>query len=305
MSLQSDVVSRRQATSLGWSDGQVNSHVAAGLWRRLHHGVFVTHAGPLTWRVNLWAALLHAGTGAVASHRSAARLHGLLDCDPSTVELLVPWGHRVRARPGLVVRSSRLLDDRVHPSKSVPQTRVEHTVLDLVEQSSATEDVVSWVLVACQRRATTPERLAEAMNTRPRQRHRRLVLDVLSEAQNGVASLLERRYHRDVEVAHGLPPARRGDRVKVLGRTWYADARHDEYATRIELEGLRWHPSDARWRDDVRDNSAVIAGDVVLRFGWRAVAGDPCRVAAEVATVLRARGWTGEPRRCGPGCTIR
>jgi hypothetical protein len=41
-----------------------------------------------------------------------------------------------------------------------------------------------------------------------------------------------------------------------------------------------------RWYDDVRHP------------------GQPCVVAAQVATVLRASGWSGTARRCGPHCTV-
>ncbi len=51
-----------------------------------------------------------------------------------------------------------------------------------------------------------------------------------------------------------------------------------------------------------RDNRLVVAGDVVLHFGWRDVIGRPCEVAAQVTQVLRVRGWTGSPRACGPSC---
>jgi hypothetical protein len=209
LAAQDAVVTRAQAIAAGWTDGQVTRHLLSGRWRRLHHGVFVTHTGPVSWRADVWAGLLHAGPGAVASHRTAARLQGLVDEDPSDVELLVPWGHRVRERPGIVVRSSRALDERRHPSRSLPQTRVEHTVLDLTHGAIRDDDVVGWVLTACQRRATTPDRLAAALQARPRQRHRGLLLDVLVEAKDGIASALESHYHGDVELPHGLPRARR------------------------------------------------------------------------------------------------
>jgi hypothetical protein len=301
---QLGVVTRRQAEQSGWTQGQINRHLTSGRWRALHRGVFVTHTGPVSWSARVWAALLHAGPAAVVSHRTAARLQGLLDDDPVDVELLLPWERRVQAKPGVVVRRARNLDRQRHPSRSIPQPRVEHTVLQLAAVAEDERDVVSWLLTACQRRRTTPERIAAALTTWCRHSRRRLILEVLSEAQDGIASILERRYHRDVELPHGLPRASRGEKVVVAARHWYADVRYHRFRTRVELEGLRWHPLDERWRDDVRDNNAVLSGDVVLRFGWRAVVGDPCESAAQVAAVLLARGWTGRPRACRPGCPV-
>lgn len=301
---QLGVVARQQAEATGWTEGQVNRHLASGRWRRLHRGVFVTHTGPVSWSARVWAAMLHAGPDAVASHRTAARLQLLVDEDPRNVELLVPWERRLQDQPGVVVRRTRDLHGQRHPSRTIPQTRVEHTVLHLAQAAADEQEVVTWLLTACQRRTTTPERLARALATWSRHRHRRLILDVLSEAESGVASTLERHYRRDVELPHGLPRGSRDEMVTVRGRHWYADVRYGRYRTRIELEGLRWHPENARWRDDVRDNHAVLTGDVVLRFGWRAVVGGPCETAAQVGVVLTQRGWQGQPRACRTGCTV-
>jgi hypothetical protein len=64
-------------------------------WQRVHFGVFATHLGPLDWRARVSAALLSCGEGAVASHGSAARLHGLVDQDPDDIEVLIPTNRRV------------------------------------------------------------------------------------------------------------------------------------------------------------------------------------------------------------------
>ena len=124
---QAGVVSRQQALQVGWTTDQIETHCRRGRWRRLHPGTYAAVTGELPWQAQLWAGLLHAGPSAVASHRSAARLQLLVDSDPDVVELTVPWGHRVTDRPGLVVRSSRHLEVRRHPARSLPQTRVEDT----------------------------------------------------------------------------------------------------------------------------------------------------------------------------------
>lgn len=299
---QCGVVSREQAMAAGWTTDQVQRNRRGGHWRRLHPGTYATFTGPLSWQAQLWAALLHAGDGAVASHRTAGRLQGLVDVEPVPLELLVPWGRTVSPRPGITTRSSRHIDARRHPARSVPQTRVEETVLDLVELSLTSDDVVAWLARACQRRTTSSDRLLESVHRRPRLRHRRLVLEALGAVSSGVASPLEHRYRRDVEQAHGLPRASRGERIAVGGRHWYADVRYPSHRVRVELEELEWHRAEDRWRDRIRDNAAVLYGDVVLRYDWRAVAGRPCVTAAEVARVLQARGWPNAPQLCSPTC---
>jgi len=64
----------------------------------------------------------------------------------------------------------------------------------------------------------------------------------------------------------------------------------------VELDG-QVHAAE-RLRDARRDNAALLDGEVTLRYGWPDVTERSCRVAWEVAAILRAQGWAGEPRRC-------
>ncbi len=301
--LQSDVVHRRQALTLGWTADQIRHQVRRGSWRQLYPGVYLTNTGAPTYGARVWAALLHAGPPAVASHATAARLQGLLDEDPEVIQVSVPHGHRATRQPGLRIHHARAWTIRRRPAASVPQTQVEDTVLDLIGLTRDPDDVVRWVLRACQRRLTTPARLRGALGRRRRQRHRALVKELLAEAAGGIASALERRYRLDVELAHALPRATRaGAWLGPDGRRRYFDVRYKRWRLRVELEGLAYHPEDRSWVDHDRDNAAVLAGDVVLRYGWRPVVGSPCDVAAQVAGVLTLRGWTGEVAACGSGC---
>jgi hypothetical protein len=162
------------------------------------------------------------------------------------------------------------------------------------------------VLSAIQRRLTTADRIRCVLDTRPRHRWRRLIIDMLSEARDGVASALELRYQRNVERRHGLPGGVRNRREQVPGSaSTYRDVRYPQWTTIIELDGREAHPLDEKFRDYRRDNRATIAGDASLRYGWRDVAGDPCAVAAQVAVLLIARGWGGSPQPCGTACGLR
>lgn len=109
---------------------------------------------------------------------------------------------------------------------------------------------------------------------------------------------------RDVERAHRLPQGSRQYAVRRPGGRWYDDVRYARFGVTVELDGRAAHPDEARWRDMRRDNAAAVDGRRVLRYGWTDVAGQPCAVAAQVATVLRASGWAGPVRRCGPHCTV-
>ena len=70
----------------------------------------------------------------------------------------------------------------------------------------------------------------------------------------------------------------------------------------MELDGTAAHPAEGRWRDTRRDNENLVQGTATLRYDWPDATEHRCRTAAELAAVLRRRGWPGTLRPCGPGC---
>jgi very-short-patch-repair endonuclease len=113
--------------------------------------------------------------------------------------------------------------------------------------------------------------------------------------------LLELRYLRDVERPHRLPAGRR---QRGVAGTWQ-DVWYEEFTTVVELDGRLGHAeAQGGWRDMARDNAAAVRSEVTLRYGWADVTTRPCEVAAQVAEVLRNRGWPRTPRKCGDSCRL-
>jgi very-short-patch-repair endonuclease len=179
---------------------------------------------------------------------------------------------------------------------------VEETVLDLVQFARNFDEVCGWITRACGRRLTTEERLRAAMASRKKMRWRPELDDILAAAGDGIHSVLEYRYLRDVERAHGLPRSKHQVRVVVDGKSAYRDAYYEEYQVVVELDGRAAHPDDERWRDNRRDVNAGTRGIVTYRYGWRDVYSHPCETALLQARILRQRGWKGTPRPCSPQC---
>ncbi|NDL56682.1 type IV toxin-antitoxin system AbiEi family antitoxin domain-containing protein [Phytoactinopolyspora mesophila] len=303
LSVQHGVISRRQAIAAGLSIRQIERRLVSGRWCRIHRGVYATFTGPLIYEALLWAAILRAGRDAVASHQTAAFLDGVCDDPGEVIHVTVPAGRHVRGRIDRVrVHYAHRLARTRHPTRLPPRTRIEETVLDLIDDTCLAREVETWVSRACQRRRTTAERLAEALGMRPKIRWRPMLESMLVDVSEGAESPLELRHLRRVERAHGLPTGRRQRRV-AGGRTVWIDVDHDEYMLRIELDGRLGHVEEGRFRDRRRDNLATVDGRATLRYGHADVFGDPCGVAAEQASVLAARGWDGTPHPCGPECT--
>lgn len=304
LAAQHGVAGRPQALRAGISRNAVRRRLAAGRWRRLDRGVYATFTGPSSRHTELWAALLRAGPGATLSHQTAAELHGLTDAPSEQIHVTVAITRNPARRkvPGVVVHRSSRIELARHPALSPPRTRVEDTVLDLVEASRDFDEAFTWICRAVGRRRTTTSRLATAIAERKRMRWRVELTAALAGVAEGVHSLLERRYVTGVERAHGLPRARRQVRRASGARVIFIDNLYEDYQVCVELDGGTAHPADERWRDIRRDNVNSARGTITLRFGWPDATQYRCRSALLVGDTLRDRGWTGILRACSPGC---
>jgi very-short-patch-repair endonuclease/predicted transcriptional regulator of viral defense system len=302
---QQGVVSRSQALEAGVGPATVAGRLRDGHWRRLHRGVYATFTGEPSREAELWAALRRAGPAAILSHYTAAELSQLVTRRDPLIHVTVPRDQHLRPIPGIAVHRSARIEAARHPSLLPPRTRIEETALDLAGAAASLDDALAWLARACGSRLTTAGRLRAALDGRTRIRWRRELAAALSDIADGVNSVLELRYLRRVERRHGLPPARRQVRITQGRRTGYRDALYEQFGVVVETDGQIAHPLAARWRDQHRDNAAAAGGLITLRYGWADVTQRPCRVAAEVAAVLRLRGWRESPRPCSPICPLR
>jgi very-short-patch-repair endonuclease len=308
LAAQGKTIARYQGTEAGIDPRLMRGKVSSASWQRLQRGVYATFSGDPARETVLWAALLRAGPDAVLSHQTAAERHGLID-EPSPVIIITVPASRHPAQvkiPGLIVhRSSAIIRTR-HPAMLPPCTRVEDTVLDLIQIASTFDDAYAWICRAIGRRRTTAERIRKAMDSRKKMRWRRELTVALAEADDGALSLLEYRYVRRLERPHGLPLARRQARIRQRTGNKYLDNLYEKYGVCVELDGTAAHPEDEQWRDKRRDNANLFDGIVTLRFGFPELGDHRCESAALVAGVLRSHGWLALPHPCPrPDCALR
>ncbi len=271
----------------------------------LHRGVYATFSGPRTRLAQIWAAWLSCGPTSAVSHATAAELLGLSDEARPEVHITVPDTRRIAPRSGVIIHQDRHVATKIHPARLPRQTRVEHTVFDLINATDNVEEAFGWLAAACGRRLTNPGRLVATLAERPKTRWRRDVSDALSDVAAGCHSPLELRYLRDVERRHRLPRAERQSVGRLGGGRIYHDVRYRDFRTIVELDGRLTHPFDKRFRDLRRDNAAAVNDERLLRYGWGDVWQRPCEIAAQVASVLIRQGWPGSARPCGGICVIQ
>lgn len=302
---QADAIARRQSAVAGIDLDTMRNRLRNGRWQRLQRGVYATFSGDPARETMLWGALLRAGPGAVLSHQTAAERHGLIDEPTSSISITVPAARnpgRTKISGVVVHRSDAILRTR-HPAMLPPCTRVEDTVLDLIEIAPTFDDAYAWICRAIGRRRTTADRIHLAMDARKKMRWRREIALALGDAAGGALSVLEYRYVRRVERPHGLPAAHRQARIRQGTSNRYLDNLYEPYLVCVEVDGTAAHPADEQWRDKRRDNANAVNGIVTLRFGLLDLGDRRCETAASIATLLRLRGWPGSPRTCERGCT--
>ncbi|MFT4008762.1 MAG: type IV toxin-antitoxin system AbiEi family antitoxin domain-containing protein [Nocardioidaceae bacterium] len=294
---QSGVVSRRQLMGLGFNDDAVRKLLRRRELAKVHPGVYINHTGPLSWTSRAWAAVLYYEPAAL-SHESALNLAG------DIIHIAVHRHRNLRPRPGVVLHRIVEFETRVAQHLSPPRVRIEHAALDVAAHCPRRADAVALLTDLCQRRRTTPSRLAEALASRRRQPRGVWLRAVLEDAGQGALSVLEQAYLR-LERAHGLPRAVRQRPSRRKEKVAYHDVDYLPYRTIVELDGWVWHstPSHAA-ADHDRDLDAAIDGFTTIRLGWRQAEDDPCNTALRIGRVLQRAGWQGAPTPCSDSCAV-
>jgi len=275
---QRGLVTRRQVMEAGGSRGLIVHRLEIGRWVPVGPGVYRVAGVPVTWKQRALAACLAAGTGAVASHRSAAVLWGISGFRPGPLEITVPPGRSTRNALAQVHRASSIEPVR---RDGVPVTRPARTLVDLaaVVGGDRLEEAVDDVLCRrlCRLEELSPpggQRGASAL---------RAVLD----AWNGdalPAGVAEMRVVRQL-LAAGLADPVRQHEIHVGGRfVARVDLAYPDRRLAIELDGFRWHSGRGPFRSDrLRGNRIEAAGWHVLR----AAPEDVAALAAAAAAILR------------------
>lgn len=299
------LTTRRRLVADGFSDGMLLERVRGGQWQSLGKGVYRLAGEPLQWQHYAVGAQLAYGPDAAVGGQVAAYSHRLLNDPPTVVPVWLPSTH-TPARSGLwwprsdgLGRCGRayVVIDEPRSGGPIRLVSPEDAIFDHLATLEDEDAVVGFLSGALSGHSTTAAALAYWLQQRPRVAHRPLLADMLDGAR-GAGSALEYRYRRDCERPHCLPV---GELQAAIRPGAVHDVGYRAYRTLVELDGARYHGGQTRFRDMTRDNISLEQGFVTLRYGWSDVVGAPCKVAQQVATILRQRGWSGNIRRC-PRC---
>lgn len=291
---QHGVIHRRQAIAEGLSVDAIQRRIKRGDWLIVLPGTYRLSGAPVTWHQRVMAAVLWAGPGAVASHRTAAALQGLPGFPPTTV-IEVTTSRRLSA-PGIIVHRCRL-EARIDVStiSGIPVTSPHRTIIDLcavtsvVKAERALDAVlvrglgeVSFIWRQLNRLGSVGRRGCAQLRSMLAERSERLHHSG-SDSETALHQLL-----RKAGIGGWAPQVEIFDADEFVARP---DVVFQELGLVIEVDSWSWHADKKRRREDVRrQNRLERLGWTVLRFFWEDVMHDPGYVLDEIRKVLHSLG---------------
>jgi hypothetical protein len=251
-----------QARHAGVSDDQQHQGVIAGRYVRVRRGVLAVAAVAPSWEQAVLAAVLASGVGALASHTSAARLHGLSDpcLVADCIEIVTPLLRQVR-QPGIRAhRSGLLFDPDRSVVTSVPCTAPARTLIDLSGAVGATELGRLADRLVRERRMTWVDLVSAVPRFRIAPgRSPKVLVEVLRDRWPGYdpgESEFETRVLRVIYRA-GLPMPLQQHVVRAGERRYRLDLAYPDLLVGFELDGWTDHGHRTAFDDDRRRNNLI------------------------------------------------
>lgn len=262
---QDQLISRAQATAVGMSKHAIANRMRYDGWHAVLPGVFLTHAGDLTRRQMLIAALLWAGPEAAIDGRDACRFHGVKAVSPDEhfVEIVIPPQGTVRSTG--FVRVRRAGSYQVVKSERLRYVDAATAVIATTRRLTNGRAALAVISDALQRRACTELDLLTAHVQGP-PRNAALTDQALAAVGLGARSVPEVRF-QDLAVASSiLPPLLYNPLLRLPdGRLISPDALAEEAALVHETNGRQAHGREDLFEDlQERHQVMTVAGLTVL-----------------------------------------
>lgn len=274
MRRQLGLITRQQALAAGLTEGRIRGRVRRREWWVIRPQVYASVAVAPTPAQAVLAVVLSAGPEAWASHRTAARLHGLDVPHPPSIDVVTTPGRSLRL-DGVSHHRSRLLDPAdLTCMGGVPATSVGRTIVDCARWLPGRR-LAHAIDDACRRRLLTYDELdaCHARLDRGRRTGRRLVVPVRPVVADRAGGRLPGGSNRELDVLEVLAAAGRELPVQqhlvvVAGRERKLDFAYPDDLVAIEWDGFAEHGLIRSTFDDDRhrDNELRLAGWIVIHI---------------------------------------
>lgn len=282
-----------QAAALGADLDLRKRRLRSGTWRRLSPRVLALVGQPPTWRQQVMAAVLDAGPSAVASHRTAAVLHGIPGFLERTPEVSVPRRSDHRTRLGALHETFWLPPHHTTVVDGIPTTSLARTIFDLAGHPRVNdrrvERALDTSLARLGLRMPTVQEVLAAVGRRgkPGTALMRELVGKRTEGYVPPESELEALLMAVID-AHGLEQPER--QVNVGDHVWLGrvDFLYRKPKVILEADGRAYHQAllDAE-ADAARRARYEADGWVVIVVTWRQLVQEPELVARRIRAALR------------------
>jgi len=283
------VLTHAEATRAGVGEKLRSRTIASGRWRRLFPRVYAISGAYDGWKQQLAAAVLWGGARAAASHRTAARLHGLEGL-PRTAwpfDVMLPRASHPRAQYQLALHSSRdLRSDDVTTVEGIPCTGMVRTLVDLAACFGELELAMA-VESAWRKDPLLLDRLSERLDgidERGRSGIRALrgiLADCSARAHKPMDSPLEVRLWRWVLTKDLPPPIPQYPYEGHGPYVRFIDFAYPEQKLAIETDGFDFH----RDRESFERDAAKLS--FLASRGWRVIHATSRQLDSDARTLER------------------
>ena len=290
MRQQHGLILRSQALDCGMTSAQIERCLRTGRWERMARGVY-RHAATEQTQLSrlLTVCLAH---DVLASHRSAAAVHGIDGYSLDRIEVVAAAGRSLAVRGARLHKSAQMDLARPTTRKAVPVTGLGRTVLDVaaVVGRRRLDDTIDAVLRDGRLRLWD---LYDVLVSHARRgRNGCGALRAALDARMGDDRVPLSSWSRmvsDLLVGAGLDQPCFEYPIHAAGGRFVAqvDLAYPDRNLAIELDSVRWHHNLHNFSHDrQRRNRLLLAGWDVLNFTWDDYARRPDQLCAAVAAAL-------------------
>ena len=284
---QHGLVTRPQLVEAGVTDNDLVRRVNRQRLDRIHPGVYYLDSTPATWRTEVLAAVMAAGPGALASHRTAAVLWEFDAIYGRMIEVTVPFNEEPRPL-GVILHRTR----RPNPGTivdGIPVTAPEKSLIDIapfVPERTLQKAARS----AIRQGLTTAEKLDAATGVHGgrgvagTRKYRRVVAFVADDQSGSVA---------EIDLKHIVMEAPLPRPVQQLqirlpdGSNAYPDFSWPERMRIVEADGFDSHGTPEQLEHDLRrQNQLMDLGWAIRRFTARDIRERPLEVQDEIVRFI-------------------
>ena len=260
---QDNVITGDQLHTRRARPGRDRAPDQAGAMQRLHTNVYLLGAAPPTPMARARAAVLACGADAVASHRSAACLYGLLPDDGGDVEVTVAGPQPRPATRDPAPPSGRRSARRTsRPCNGMKITSVARTICDLAATESA-RDTEHAFQEALFREVVTDRSLEAVLDREPTRRGAPVIRSLIKDPRL-TRSERERRLLRLISSRPAPEAADERPDPWLQGRYYWP-----QHHLILEFDGWQGHGHRLAFENNRKRDQVIIANGLRAHAGHR------------------------------------